>query len=170
MDADGYWLGPYVDFLADTLELDFYKEMESKKREFFAKENELMKERSVIQNLIEFNTWESIQENNAYYNQYAIRVKDSAETILQSHEMYDTIDGQEHLLRTFDYENIGVELVAEWYKRNMIIYRNIKKKKKKGDIILVIFGQGHIRILHHLLEDNPNYKIVDPLIYLFNEV
>ncbi|MDO1450238.1 DUF5694 domain-containing protein [Rhodocytophaga aerolata] len=57
---------------------------------------------------------------------------------------------------------VGTNLVAEWYKTNLHIYTNILRKLQPADrAILVIYGQGHIPILRHLFESNPNFELVE---------
>ena len=66
---------------------------------------------------------------------------------------------------------ILVKLIGmKWYKRNFFIYRNILEKTNGGDKVLIIFGQGHISILKHLLEDNPKFELVTPIDYLKDEI
>jgi pheromone shutdown protein TraB len=65
-------------------------------------------------------------------------------------------------MRSFDFNNIGVELVAEWYKRNLFIYRNIIENSEKNDRILVMIGSGHIFYLNQLLENNSEFNMINP--------
>jgi pheromone shutdown protein TraB len=65
-------------------------------------------------------------------------------------------------MRSFDFNNIGVELVAEWYKRNLFIYRNILENSNENDRILVIIGSGHIFYLNQLLENNSEFNMINP--------
>lgn len=166
IDADGFWLGPYADFIADTLDLDFYKQDEFRAAKNHKETNQLVKERSVLENLVATNQWAEIMADHNYYNDIAIRVKDTVGILFTNQDTTLNISGKEYQMRSFDFENIGVELVAEWYKRNFFIYRNILEKARPGDRVVVIIGQGHVRILHHLLSDNPNFEVVSPLRYL----
>lgn len=61
-----------------------------------------------------------------------------------------------------DEENrIGTEIVGEWYKSNLNIYRNIQKlANSNDDRILVIYGQGHLKILGQLIEDSRDMELV----------
>lgn len=166
VDAHGNWLGPYADFIADTLELSYYNENESKSKKIIEQMNEYFKTHTVAENLIYTNLWENVLKNHDYYIDVALRVKDTVGIYLTNQETTLTFEGNEYLMRSFDFENIGVELVSEWYKRNFFIYRNILEKSNKGDKILIIFGQGHVPILHHLLENNTKYEVIAPLKYL----
>jgi hypothetical protein len=168
VDASGNWLGSYADFIADTLSLNYYNEDEEKSEEATKSLNELFSKQTVKENLILTNRWENIMDNHRYYIDVALRVKDTVGIYFSYQEASQLIDNNEYLMRSFDFNNIGVELVAEWYKRNFFIYRNILEKTNNGDKILIIFGQGHIPILHHLLESNPKYELVTPLNYLKN--
>jgi hypothetical protein len=60
-----------------------------------------------------------------------------------------------------NHENyVGADVLTEWYKSNIYIHSNILKAIDETDQkILVIYGQGHMAILHHLLESNKAYKI-----------
>lgn len=58
---------------------------------------------------------------------------------------------------------VGTGLVADWYSTNIHIYANILRIVKPTDKrIVVIFGQGHIPILKHLFNNNPDFEVVDP--------
>lgn len=61
---------------------------------------------------------------------------------------------------------IGTELVADWYRRNMKIYTNVLRFAEEGDRILIIFGQGHARLLRHFFEDTFDFEIVEVTDYL----
>lgn len=48
-----------------------------------------------------------------------------------------------------------------WFNRNLRIYRNIQNIiTSPGDRVLVLFGAGHISILHYLFTCSPQYKYV----------
>ncbi|MCC9074465.1 DUF5694 domain-containing protein [Flavobacterium sp. F-65] len=56
----------------------------------------------------------------------------------------------------------GAEAVSDWYLRNLAIYSNIINQIEPSDkYVVLIFGQGHIPILRHLLENNDNFDIVE---------
>jgi hypothetical protein len=57
---------------------------------------------------------------------------------------------------------IGVEAVSDWYLRNLAIYSNvITQINSKDKYVILIFGQGHIPILKHLLQNNDDFEVVD---------
>lgn len=166
VDHPGLWLGGYVDFIADTLGLTEYLAERDKKKEMIREMNTRFLENSVLDNLVYSNEWSSIMANHSYYNDLAIRVADTVGVLFTNQEAEQEIDGLTYTLRSFDFENIGVELVTEWYKRNFFIYRNILENTTDGDRALLIIGQGHVRILHQLLSDSPEFGIIEPNTYL----
>lgn len=57
---------------------------------------------------------------------------------------------------------VGAELLADWYRRNIKIYSKVLTELDyKEDRILIIYGNGHIPILRHLIESNPAFKVED---------
>ena len=55
----------------------------------------------------------------------------------------------------------GADLMADWYKRNLRIFRNLLLlHPDKEDRILVIIGAGHAKILQDLVEDSSGFKLV----------
>ena len=90
-----------------------------------------------VKNMLKYlNTTAALQSNAAFYTDKLVKVgKDTA--------------------------YVGSDVVAEWYKRNILIYTNIIRDIKPEDkAVVVIFGQGHIPILTHLFETNPKFKVV----------
>ncbi len=162
VDHPGNWLGPYADFIADTLSLDFYNEKQANRTVEIEERQNRFLENSIRENLIYINDPKSIAGNHDYYNNVAIKVKDTAEIMFTYQETEAEIDGLPYLMRSFDFNNIGVDLVTEWYKRNLFIYRNIIENVETDDRILIIFGQGHIHYLNQLLSDNPEFDLVSP--------
>ncbi len=169
IDAYGNWLGPYVDLIADTLNLSFYNVDRAKAKLGQGNRNKEFDSRTIKENLIVINQPKSILENNSYYNDLAMRVKDTVGLIFTNQDTTLIFDKKAYQMRSFDFKNIGIELVAEWYKRNFFIYRNILEASSKNDRIIVIVGAGHVRILQHLLEDNQKYEVISPLEYLGEE-
>jgi hypothetical protein len=56
----------------------------------------------------------------------------------------------------------GAEYVSTWYLRNLAIYSNIINQVNANDkYVILIFGQGHIPILKHLLQNNDDFEIVE---------
>ena len=57
---------------------------------------------------------------------------------------------------------IGAEAVSEWYLRNLAIYANVVTQIDANDkYVILIFGQGHIPILKHLLQNNDDFEVVE---------
>ena len=57
--------------------------------------------------------------------------------------------------------SIGTEIVGEWYKANLKIYLKIQKLAiSEDDRIMVIYGQGHLRILGQLIEDSRDMELI----------
>jgi hypothetical protein len=60
-----------------------------------------------------------------------------------------------------DDNYVGADLVADWYKRNLRIYRNLQALQlKPEDRVLILYGAGHAKILQDLVEDSSNLKLV----------
>lgn len=56
----------------------------------------------------------------------------------------------------------GVELVSEWYKRNLLIFSNIQRLvESPQDRLLVIYGQGHAKLLRLFIQDSPDMELVE---------
>jgi len=57
---------------------------------------------------------------------------------------------------------IGAEAVSDWYLRNLAIYANVITQINANDkYVILIFGQGHIPILKHLLQNNDDFELVE---------
>jgi hypothetical protein len=55
----------------------------------------------------------------------------------------------------------GADLVADWYKRNLRIYRNLMQLDlKPEDRVLILYGAGHTKILQDLVDDTPSLELV----------
>lgn len=159
IDYPGAWLGSYADLIADTLNLNYYLE-DQKKRALEVKErSKIFNTNTIRENLIYTNQLEQLRNNHSYYNNIAIKVKDTVNVMFSYQENEQEIDGLPYLMRSYDFNNIGVDLVAEWYKRNLFIYRNILEETESNDRILALFGSGHIHYLNQLIGDNDQYKL-----------
>jgi hypothetical protein len=56
----------------------------------------------------------------------------------------------------------GVDLVSDWYTTNLHIYANILRRVRPTDnVLLLIYGQGHIPILKSLFAADPNFEVVE---------
>ena len=169
VDHPGQWLGSYVDFIADTLQLEAYQKNKAEQTSQIQKQQEQFLKSTVRENLLYLNRKKQVLRNHDYYNNVAITVKDTAGILFSNQETEQEIDGLPYFMRSFDFNNIGVELVAEWYKRNLFIYRNILENTQADDRVLIIFGQGHIRYLRQLLEDNPEFQLMEAQQFLKSE-
>ncbi len=59
-----------------------------------------------------------------------------------------------------DKEYPGVDLLADWYERNLKIFSNIQRiTESKDDRILVIIGGGHVKLLQQFIEDSGEYNL-----------
>lgn len=60
----------------------------------------------------------------------------------------------------------GVNILTEWYRRNLYIFANLQDIAKPGDKILVLYGAGHCKILRSFIKDYSEFEFIDPLDYL----
>jgi hypothetical protein len=163
IDHSGPWLGDYVDYIADTLSLEYYQKKQHKEQAEFSERQKRFASNSIKENLIYLNKGEQIINNHDYYNNVAIRVKDNANIMFSYQESVQEIDGLPYQMRSYDFNNIGVELVAEWYKRNLFIYRNIIENSESNDRVVIIIGSGHLYYLNQLLTNNPRFSLTNPV-------
>jgi hypothetical protein len=64
----------------------------------------------------------------------------------------------------------GAEMVAQWYRRNLLIFANILRLiESDEDRLLVIYGSGHRAHLKEFVEQHPDLTDVSPLDYLPDE-
>jgi hypothetical protein len=168
VDHHGTLLAPYADFIADTLSIKSYQDYNDNYKQQMGKRQKNFTKNTIKENLIYLNDWQQILNNHNYYNNIAITVKDTSNVMFSYKEMEKEINGLPYKMRSFDFNNIGVELVAEWYKRNLFIYRNTLEKTEDNDKILIIFGSGHVRYLKQFFDDNPEFNISDVNSFLNN--
>lgn len=60
----------------------------------------------------------------------------------------------------------AADLVAAWYRRNLVIYENIRRQITPGDRALIIYGSGHAYYLRQLIQDSGQIELVEPNKYL----
>ncbi len=168
IDHSGPWLGDYVDFIADTLRLDYYQKKQYLEQQEFKERQKRFASNTVKENLIYLNKEQQIKNHHDYYNNVAIRVRDDAKIMFSYQESEQEIDGLPYQMRSYDFNNIGVELVAEWYKRNLFIYRNIIENSESNDRVVIIIGSGHVFYLNQLLSNNPKFDLIKPIELLTN--
>lgn len=168
IDHSGPWLGDYVDFIADTLELDYYQKKLTEEQNYNKEKQKRFATNTVKENLIYLNEDTQIMNNHDYYNNVAIRVKDDEKIMFSYQESEQEIEGLPYQMRSYDFNNIGVELVAEWHKRNLFIYRNIIENSESNDRVVIIIGSGHVFYLNQLLSNNSKFELTRPIEVLAN--
>ncbi|KMQ59486.1 hypothetical protein ACM46_20575 [Chryseobacterium angstadtii] len=106
-------------------------------KNFLGEIDRVTKQNSITEILKYINTKELLQKNLSIYLKY-----------------YAKIGAGENY--------IGAEAVSEWYLRNLAIYSNIITQiDPKDKYIVLLFGQGHIPILKHLLQNNDDFEVVE---------
>jgi hypothetical protein len=61
----------------------------------------------------------------------------------------------------------GAEVLAGWYKRNLLIYGNLVRLiDSPQERILLLIGQGHAKLLSEYIAESPNLRLADPAQYL----
>ncbi|WP_346892844.1 DUF5694 domain-containing protein [Clostridium sp. UBA871] len=60
----------------------------------------------------------------------------------------------------------GVDMLTEWYRRNLYIFGNLQDIVESGDRVLVIYGAGHCKILQDFVSEYNDFELVDTLEYL----
>ena len=56
----------------------------------------------------------------------------------------------------------GPNLVANWYKRNLLMYSFVQKlTDKEDDKIVILLGAGHIALFKHFIDLDENFKAVE---------
>jgi len=113
---------------------------------------------------------DSIMQNNSLLDY--LRWLNSDEVMNTSHAFYITTFPQVGSRNFYDYDDddtlIGAELVADWYRRNIMIYtKMINQVDYTEDAIFLIMGGDHIPILRNLFRDNPHFEVVHPKEWLF---
>lgn len=104
---------------------------------FITEINEKLEKETINNFLIYLNSKKTLNRNASFYSKYLSKI------------------GK-------DENYIGTDLVADWYSTNLHIYANILREIEPNDkLIVVIFGQGHIPILKHLFETNPDFEIIE---------
>lgn len=61
----------------------------------------------------------------------------------------------------------GADLVGDWYKRNLLIFANVQRLiESPQDRVLIIYGQGHAKLLRQFIQDSPDMELVEVSKYL----
>lgn len=104
-----------------------------------------------------------------------IRLINSKEWVNSSHSNYLTTYPQVGSTNFYDYEEdytlIGAELLADWYRRNIMIYSKMINQVdyNKDEAILLIIGSDHVPIIRNLFRDNPYFEVIDPAEWLYSQ-
>ena len=62
--------------------------------------------------------------------------------------------------------NVGADLLAKWYERNIHIFANLQRVAAPGERVLVLIGSGHAPILRELISYHPRMELVEAVEYL----
>jgi pheromone shutdown protein TraB len=61
----------------------------------------------------------------------------------------------------------GAEVLAGWYRRNLLIYRNlVRLAETPEERVLLVIGAGHAKLIRDYIALSPNLRLEDPLAYL----
>lgn len=113
------------------------------------REDDLVNEDSLMQNstLLEYIKW--INSDAVMSTSHASYV--SNYPLVGSKDFYNYDD---------DDTLVGAEVIADWYRRNIMIYtKMINQLSFDEKAIFLIMGGDHIPILRHLFESNPNFEV-----------
>jgi hypothetical protein len=61
---------------------------------------------------------------------------------------------------------VGADLLAKWYERNIRIFSNLQAVASPGERVLVLIGSGHAPILRELITADPDMVLVEALEFL----
>ena len=57
---------------------------------------------------------------------------------------------------------IGADQLADWFRRNLIIFQNLTRISNDQDRLFVLFGAGHSKYLRDFINESPRFTEVDP--------
>ena len=61
----------------------------------------------------------------------------------------------------------GAEVLAGWYKRNLLIYGNlVRLADSPEDRVLLLIGAGHEKLLRDYIAASPNLRLEEATAYL----
>lgn len=105
---------------------------------------------------------EKNSENLKKYNELSLIGKFQALNSVEWRS--ETLNHYNFLSTMHSKENYeGVEIVSEFYKRNLAIYSNFYEvPKKETDRVLIILGGTHSAFLDVFFKNDDNFEIVDP--------
>lgn len=112
---------------------------------------------------------DSIMQNETLLNY--IRFLNSDQVMQSSHAYYVSnlpqLGSTDYYNYDDDFTLLGAEVVADWYRRNIMIYTKIINQVDESDaVILLIIGGDHVPILNQLFQDNPFFQVVHPKLWL----
>ncbi|MEO1713007.1 MAG: DUF5694 domain-containing protein [Bacteroidota bacterium] len=101
-----------------------------------------------------------------------IRWINSDAVMSTSHANYLTTFTQVGSTDYYNYDDdntlIGAELVADWYRRNILMYsKMINQLDYTEEAIFLVVGGDHVPILTNLFRDNPFFEVVHPKEWLY---
>lgn len=85
-----------------------------------------------------------------------LAIHNAPQMVLQSQRFYTDLLA---VAKSPDYP--GADVLAGWYRRNLVIYQNIRAALESGDRALVIYGSGHAYYLTQLLRDGGDAELAD---------
>lgn len=91
----------------------------------------------------------------------ALRFFNSPEALAANHRTYLLLNRFADTANPSGGERPGPALVESWYGTNLNIFANLQAIATPGARVLVVYGQGHARILNGLIEDDPALCRID---------
>lgn len=64
---------------------------------------------------------------------------------------------------------LGALQIADWWKRNLVIFARAAHYSEPGDTVLIVYGAGHKHQLEQNFREARGFELVDPLAYLEHE-
>lgn len=169
VDAGGLWLG---DAAMQIAELQYPEILQ----QFVAKMNVMIDEmdthlatHTLREHLLKLNELPSLMFNHNMYVETFAHIIDQTAT-----EVYPPITADLNDEKYGDYQAVGIDkkyigadLTGEWFKRNVKIFAKVNEQLETNDeAIILVFGQGHIKILRQLFEDHPDFEVIEVSEYL----
>lgn len=111
--------------------------------------------------------------NNISLFEY-IKWNNSDQVMSSSHGFYLANFTQLGSTNFYDYEEdyslLGAEVVADWYRRNIMIYSKMINQVdySTDESIFLVMGSDHIPILKSFFEGNSNFEVIHPSKWLTN--
>lgn len=61
---------------------------------------------------------------------------------------------------------LGALQIADWWKRNLVIFARAAHHSEPGDTVLIVYGAGHKHQLEQSFREARGFELIDPLAYL----